>query len=324
MKSVLLIILIIAETLFAIYLVKTIRNNINNKEIVIPLARKQINIGKTSNLKYFYEPEADLISTESADFLTSTITYTINSDTLNERYNYDVNKSDSVYRIITIGDSFTYGMWVNTYENWPERLENILNRNIKICQKYKKVEIINLGVSGYDIAFSVNRFILRGKKYYPDLVIFLLKEDDFLEINEILHPIFNHYWNLYKAQNVLDDKLVNGDYSKVATYARETLKEKMSEKEIILYQKKHLKYLISNINSNLLFVSFSSLIDEYKNIINALISKDSKLYYHDSLTDVKALSEVLADGFHPTSKGHKLISDDIYKYIISNQIIPCH
>src|SRR4030067_1940185 len=41
-----------------------------------------------SNLKYFYEPKAKNTIIEKPDWLDNSATYTINSDTLNERFEY--------------------------------------------------------------------------------------------------------------------------------------------------------------------------------------------------------------------------------------------
>jgi lysophospholipase L1-like esterase len=107
--------------------------------------------------------------------------YTINKDTLNERYDYSVKKQPGVFRIMTIGDSFTYGLYTNTDRNWTELLEDKLNADLR-CQKSRKVEVINLAVNGYDITYTVERFLKRGIKYNPDLVIWPIRS--FKKLNE--------------------------------------------------------------------------------------------------------------------------------------------
>jgi len=57
---------------------------------------------------------------------------------------------------------------VSDEENWPAVLEKIVNSNI-ICTPTKKIEVINLGVEGYDFEYEIARFNKRGKKYNPDL-----------------------------------------------------------------------------------------------------------------------------------------------------------
>jgi hypothetical protein len=55
--------------------------------------------------------------------------YTFNQDGLNERYDYNTTKPDGIFRIITLGDSFTFGHFVDTKDNWTERLEDLLNED---------------------------------------------------------------------------------------------------------------------------------------------------------------------------------------------------
>ena len=57
-------------------------------------------------------------------------TYTINNDSLNERFNYSENKDKNTFRIITLGASYTYGLYVDTKNNWTEILEDILTLKI--------------------------------------------------------------------------------------------------------------------------------------------------------------------------------------------------
>ena len=115
-----------------------------------------------SKLEYFFEPNPN----NSED-------YSTNQDLLNERFNYATEKGQSTFRIIAIGDSHTYGLYVETRKNYPELLENMLNDQV-ICGLYSKFEVINLGVPGYDLSYSYERFRRRGVKYKPDLVIWFV------------------------------------------------------------------------------------------------------------------------------------------------------
>ena len=136
--------------------------------------------------------------------------YNINSDTFNERFDYEINKDDKTFRIITLGDSFTFGYIVDTKNNWTELLEDKLNQ--LHCANFDKIEVINLGVVGYDIQYSVERFKLRGKKYNPDLVLWLLKGDDFQEIKEIVQPKWNKMNSEWSKLSVLDNVLYAPPY----------------------------------------------------------------------------------------------------------------
>jgi hypothetical protein len=80
---------------------------------------------------------------------------------------YSESKQDGVYRIITIGDSFTYDSGKTPYaKHWPALLENTLQDTLS-----KSIEIINLGVPGVGPHFELRLWQLEGAKLDPDLVI---------------------------------------------------------------------------------------------------------------------------------------------------------
>lgn len=86
-----------------------------------------------------------------------------------------------VFRVLAIGDSFTQGVLVKTEESYPEVLEDMF---VKTLPEGKRVEVLNLGVGGYDVEYAAYRLQHQGMKYEPDVVVWLLKFDDFFLINE--------------------------------------------------------------------------------------------------------------------------------------------
>jgi hypothetical protein len=72
--------------------------------------------------------------------------YFINSYGFRDK-EYSLVKSDSIYRIIILGDSFAEGYGVNIEDNFSEQLENKLNKK-QLDSKYKKYEVINGGIAG--------------------------------------------------------------------------------------------------------------------------------------------------------------------------------
>lgn len=69
-------------------------------------------------------------------------------------------------RIVTIGDSFTFGHGVEATETWPARLAQLL----------PDTEVVNLAVTGYGTDQQLLRLEKRGLAYKPDLVILGLFE----------------------------------------------------------------------------------------------------------------------------------------------------
>ena len=124
---------------FLCFHIKSKKNNTLGVS-VNPINSNAIQKVSSNDLRYFYEPKANTVEEVHKDWLLNTPKYTINNDTLNERFNYDVQKKQGTFRIITLGDSFTFGENVDTKDNYTEQLEDLLNSKCSL----NKFEVINL------------------------------------------------------------------------------------------------------------------------------------------------------------------------------------
>jgi len=103
----------------------------------------------------------------SSGGIPTNIHYNLNSEGFRNR-EHNINKSNQTYRILIIGDSFTFGQGMRDIKQvYPSLLEKYLNEN---SQKYK-YEIINFGVPGYNSICKINLLKEKGLKYRPDIVI---------------------------------------------------------------------------------------------------------------------------------------------------------
>lgn len=123
------------------------KNNSKNQSSLSPIDKNSIQKIESQNLKHYYEyiPNEKVI--DSSQYTKSPITFIYNNDGFNDLYNYSIEKNPKYFRILIIGDSFTYGDHVATKDNWTEILESKLNEN-KICQNIDKFEVINTAVMG--------------------------------------------------------------------------------------------------------------------------------------------------------------------------------
>lgn len=161
----------------------------STRRTVTGIRNDAVMVATSSGLVHFFEPkpQADDVVYQP-EWLSYTPRIRITEDTLNERYGYDTDKPEDTYRIVTLGDSWTYGQFVSTEENYSEVLETMLNAYCRGGQ-YRRYEVINLGVPGYDLEYAAERYRVRGMKYAPDLVIWQMIPNDFDEINEFLRPV---------------------------------------------------------------------------------------------------------------------------------------
>jgi len=88
----------------------------------------------------------------------------INADGLRDR-DLPAEKPSGTTRVLAVGDSVTFGVEMDQGERWSERLE----------QTWRDwgldVEVLNLGVPGYDTAQEVRFIERKGLKYEPDQVV---------------------------------------------------------------------------------------------------------------------------------------------------------
>jgi len=82
-------------------------------------------------------------------------------------YEYSKEKETNVFRIIIIGDSFTFGYGVKLEDSYPKILEEILNH-----KSDKKFEVLNFGGLGWNTIQEAEIFRTKVLEYNPDLVIF--------------------------------------------------------------------------------------------------------------------------------------------------------
>lgn len=88
------------------------------------------------------------------------IEYRINSKGLrDEETSYE--KPEDTFRIVVIGDSFTFGFGVPIKQHYSVLLEGY----------FENVEVINMGVDGFGVDQALLYLQLEGFKYEPDLVL---------------------------------------------------------------------------------------------------------------------------------------------------------
>ncbi|MCX6732995.1 MAG: SGNH/GDSL hydrolase family protein [Candidatus Roizmanbacteria bacterium] len=311
MKKKIFLVLIIFEFSIVIFLFILIffKKNILSKRLINPINSRSIQKKPTEKLKHFWEPTSNAIEEVHNQWLSYTPKYTINNDALNERFNYDSPKKEKgTFRIITLGDSFTFGENVDTKDNWTEVLEDLLNKGM-ICSKIKKFEVINLGVSGYDTAYEVERYKIRGAKYKPDIVIMMVI--DFMRMTD------------YRIDNCKISPLkVKELREKWLDIPTENEDKKLEDNTRISYQYPHYERLFQLFQGPLLIVDHEKNA-KAKIFFDTLKKKSSKVIYSKTSFPIFEKEKILLDG-HPNVDGHKALAKDILESILKNNLISCN
>lgn len=85
-------------------------------------------------------------------------------------------KPEGVYRVLTVGDSFTFGWGVNEEDSWPRKLESLLSVS------GKKVEVINAGAPGMDVSMESRACRAYADRFEVDAIILaVFGSDDFYQ-----------------------------------------------------------------------------------------------------------------------------------------------
>lgn len=94
------------------------------------------------------------------------------SPTLKDYY-YSKDKEENVFRIIVLGDSFSFAPFMQFDDAFPKRLERMLNVN----DSDTAVEVLNFGVPGFSTSHEV-KALKEALSYHPDLVLLQVTLND--------------------------------------------------------------------------------------------------------------------------------------------------
>lgn len=276
-------------------------------------------------LKNYYEFKPLEKIVDRAFWLDHEVTYHINGDGLNDLFDYPVEKQPGKMRIVIIGDSFTYGQYVDTQNNWSEVLERKLNERPDLCGQ-AGFEVINLGMPGFDVEELVRRYKHLGQKYQPDLVIWLESGSGFVRFNELLSPKVDACLDLHGGQLDFEKK---DDLAKLEACFGKATDELMTEYPLEargkLLQKYYDEFFSLNGTSRSIIFYYDFYYRErdydYPPVVQELKNRYPQVKFIDEEPfdqHNKALHFV--DG-HPNVKGQQAIANVIYDYLINKQLL---
>ncbi len=321
-KKLVLVLIVLGEStlgLLVIWQVNVWRERKSNVlgASVTRIPKESLIFPKSEFLSNYFELQPNYVETDRPDWLGYTATYRYNDDGIRAEGSYAAEKPINVFRIITLGDSFTFGQFLNEQDTYPRQLEKLLNG--LPCTQAKKFEVINLGVGGYDIEYSVERYRLRGQKYNPDLVVWLVNEHNVLQLRDLLTPLEEKIRNETSEAAKLA-YYAKGDYYFATAQAAEELEKKYGDEYIFSVQRKALERFSSVYKGPLVIVMFGDAIPKTKGVIAGYVQSRPGSFFRDirPLQD----SERLPDN-HPNTKGAKSIAQSILEYLKEQKLISC-
>ena len=328
-KSSILILVVCLEIILINFLILKIQHESNHIS-VSPISSNSVFFSKNVQFKYFYEPKPNSIEYVDPQLIKNLgypagtiIRYKINADGLNQIPNYSIQKTKRVYRIVILGDSFTFGQNVNTEDNYPSKLNNLLNERLK-CENINSFQVLNLGMEGYDIAYSVERYKLKGQKYNPDLVLWFIIDADLLRIDELQIPKTASYDAALKASGEETKLEKQGIFYTGWHMALNDIYNQLGgESKILDMQKQYFIQLDNYYKGPLLIFDFTPSSKQYSDELNSFKNSRKNTLLYDNLPNIYTDPQNYLKDYHPSPAGHTMIANALFDYLTQNNIIPC-
>jgi hypothetical protein len=283
-------------------------NLLQKKQVVIPMVDGLIEVPSDHSLKHFYSFTSEKELIYRIPWLGEDKKNITNKDGLVDRFNYETAKPARSFRIIALGDSFTQGIMVETAESYPERLEELLQ--YEHFPWTRQVEVLNFGVGGYDIEYSVNKLRVQGIKYSPDLLIWLVKFDDFFLINEKMIQARGSFQEELESAGI---RLENGklaNFYGVIDRVGELYARSFNTKSLLQYQINNLANVRTFYQKKILLLYFDDEHPLIIDILNSLKEKDENIALLAIPSDVPRFP----DG-HPNANGYEQIAKVLHPRI---------
>ncbi|PIS14390.1 hypothetical protein COT64_02890 [Candidatus Shapirobacteria bacterium CG09_land_8_20_14_0_10_39_12] len=271
---------------------------------------------------------------------------------------FNKEKKADVNRIITMGDSVTFGITPEVCP-YPSQLQEIFNK------KYpNKVEIINAGVEGYSSEYVLKRLKYDILQYKPDIVTVYVGWNDLYAVNpqsplnskkmaklaEFLNKFYIYkagrkvifLWIKPKLDHLITlSNAINADAAIYDKFEPENYKNNL--KEIIkVCRENNIKVILINLTSILSdnmsqedikkvhYPYFTSDIEKLKTlqtIYNQAIEQVAQenntpqIDLNSAINKISNKGALFFDTMHPYCEGQKIIAETIFNDLISQKLL---
>ncbi len=248
---------------------------------------------KDSTLVYELRPSAQpnaLIQTNSSGF---------------RDREFVVPKPAGVFRIIAVGDSITFGWWEKQEDTYPKILEELLNAETPKPQAF---EVYNMAVGGYNAEQELELLKTKVLPLQPDLIIlqYCVNDGQYRADGGLWRHFtqtFSRTWDISRLalmrlrEEYASEDLAKRCYRKIADLRRET-----------------------GVPLAVLTVPSDDFTCENERSMEAFVRGLGlpSVSVIDTFTPF-GFDNVMADNLHPNALGHRLIAEELYKYLRHNR-----
>ncbi len=114
---------------------------------------------------------------------------------------YSIKKPAEEYRVLCLGDSYTFGWGVKRGETWPDILEYRLQKKMG-----KPINVINGGRPGRDARGNLNYLLKEGLNLDPDVVIYMILTSDVTREIKYQAALLGEEWALIDDARIMYGK----------------------------------------------------------------------------------------------------------------------
>ncbi len=249
-------------------------------------------------------------------------------------------KPDQTKRIIILGDSIVYGQMVALESIFPELLEDQLNQ-----KSDTKVEVINMGLCGWNTVMQLESLVENGLKFQPDLVIltFVLNDpqikqfprpEEQFDQEKMIIPItfldtyldrHSYFYSFVKFRynRLLENFNLKADYFTTTRtfYQTETRGYqqfiKALEKINQISQQNNTKFLFVNLNWRPGWDKETKMVLDETQKLSMPVLDMHPYFANYSLSDL----QVSPSDWHPNQKAHQIYSQVIGDFILKNHFL---
>lgn len=261
------------------------------------------------------------------------LTYHVNGDGFRGS-DFSETKAEGTFRIIVLGDSFTFGEGVRLEDTFVAGLQSILRDRVS-----SRIEVLNLGVSAWSTKDEIAYYENAARDFQPDLVLvaFVLNDagpevidiwDKFRQSYEAPFPLKYSY-----AASFLYTKLLQRDagrqYTNALVGSAMTAKDKWSETFGYLARGKHIAATDGAGFAVVIFPFMYQLNDMYPfRPLHELVGeacRTNEIAYLDLFPAFKGQSYtdlwVHPSDQHPNEKGHAIAAKAIADFLVEDGLL---
>ena len=168
---------------------------------------------------------------------------------------------------------------------------------------------------GYDIQYVLERYLTRGKKYQPDLILWLADNGSFYQLNELMAPLIKKYDDELKKSGQFEKLVKNKKYYPAWERGYEEVKKQLGAEALLVKQEDFLNQFRSYYSGKTFFLTTPNLDWQAKNIlfpdqIITLASLEKKGYRFPNEGSLN-------------KEGHKAVANEIFNYLTDHSSVVC-